>query len=1030
LGHSVQELLSRFYSTQTNNQEKHAIETTLQELQNTSFNWRISLSYMNTIENSYLWFFAATTVERTVNYLWNNLIPTDQQQLRTGLFDLYINYPCDVPALQRDKVAKIMATIARQQCTGNGKTYEEFVNSVLGLLENKFFLGLALVGAIGDTVTTTENVQTTLFGHIVNHHTPSIMEALNKYCGFFVVLVRGDNIQTVFDSINGERKNQYCSHLLNIIQQYFSWMELDRMQASLIGNISFLACSWHLMRDGAIGAVGALTELLYRNRSLPYDAGRQFAIGVNHIIGQETLKQSDELYQDKVCELIRQYIKRSCPYDYDNKEHLLNQLLEFTFFAKTPHALMDRINIWTYVCGSRYAEYTGSCLAGERIVPLFAHKLMGYLKQTLFFRTYPDLEVLDDEELDENFETELNRFQNQSIDLICQLLRFMEPPMVEETLVSLLQQNTSSPYVEGNIFFRGMLQSLQGNAQLLQGYDDERLTSVCMVDYMIGCNLIVELATLLYGKYPNIDFAMQQTTNGHIQLFLELSDVLDPIVEMFSKMVSFNAYIFPAFAQHILQIKLYLKMGPTGHGQGAEIVRKIHTTVPYEPKALLLVKLPRYILHQNNAKPADWARVVSAAVQLLNFYVSERLLGSKTCALVLDVLKGGVMSSKLMHLTKENRTMVQRAICMCLITLHDDPEPNPAEISPPVLLERYVCFVGSTVMEFVPASFQTLTAEQQKHIIDTLADELEQLASIMAACDVESSAVRSRLSTALLPVMQKTVTMFRSPLSIGTWAAKDPSGCRLFDGLLQFCNWTVITLQSRTDTQLLKEMVQLLKELFVAEEQFGVHRLRSVLALLNIFRQLSSDTYHRSLVPDIIHVVINEVLPVVANDERYTQQDELVRYEDVLNRLYDVLHDLLHHRWQYFVETSPQARVEPEARAIVQPEAFLAIMNAYGYALLHNSDYPTVVGTVLASLEMLNRRRRLFRLPLFIDQLLDNFLKSLLKLAMSHVGTMHLEQIGDVLYEMSYADQTRLKMIICDMGMTHDLTTYHMLQTA
>lgn len=1036
VSHTVQALLVRFYSPQTNNEEKHAIELKLQEMQNTSFNWRVCLSFMNTIDDSHVWFFAATTVERTANFLWKNLSEGDQRLLRQGLFELFINYPTDVPALQRDKVAKIISTVARQQCTMNENSFAEFVNSVLRLLENKFFLGLALIGAIGDTVTSTEHTQATSFNHIVNHHTANIMRALNQYCGFFVIIVRGDNIQTIFDSINAERKNQYCTQLLNIIQQYFSWMKLDRVEAVLIGNITFLACSWNMLRDGAISAIGALTELLYRNESLPQEAGHQLAVGVFHIIAQETLKLSDDLYQDKVCDLIRQYIKRGWPYQHESKSQMLHQLLEFTFCAKTPHTLMDRINVWTYVCGSRYAEDADQeqCLVGTELVPDFAHKLIGCLKTTLFFRTYPELELLDDEELDENSETELMRYHNQSVDLISQLLRYLVPQMVEETMLSLLERNLASAYIEGNMFFRGMAQSIQGNAQLLQRYEDERMTRICMVDYITACKLITELATILYGKYPSIDFALQQTTIAHIQLFHELSAVLVPLIEMCTKMVSFNTYIFTALAQHIMQIKLFLQLGPSsdlrGDGQG-RVLLKVSDTVPYEMKVLLLTTLPLYILHQSTAQSTEWARVTTVVAHLLNIYVSERLLGPKTCSIVFDVLKGAILNSKLLHLEKNTRSLVYRVVCSCLIALHDETGVNPVEVQPALVLQQYVCFIGSTVMEFSPVGFVALTIEQQKQLLHTLTDELEHLTYVMTHCvESQNTAARAKLSNATFRVIEQVLTIFRSTLSIGNWTTKDEVSCRLFKELLEFCNCSVSVLQSLPDMRLMKEVVQLLKDLFITEENLGVHRLRSVQTLLSTLRQLVSDAHNRSLVPDIIQVVINEVLPVVASDDQYTDKDDTLRYEDVLKSLYEVLHDLLHYRWQYFVDTRPLARLEPETRNIVQPEAFLAIMNAYGYALLSNSGYPTVVDTVLTSLDMLHNRRNLYRLPLFTDQLLDDFMKSLLKLAISHVGIIHLEKIVTVLYGMADVDPIRLKVIVCDLGMTHDLNIFHMFQTA
>uniref|UniRef100_A0A182M0F7 Importin N-terminal domain-containing protein n=1 Tax=Anopheles culicifacies TaxID=139723 RepID=A0A182M0F7_9DIPT len=1035
LSATVQDLLNRFYSSQTNNEEKKAIELQLQQLQTTSFNWHTCLGYMSTIENSYLWFFAATTVERTASLMWKHLNSYEQSELRIRLFDLFVKYPPDMPAMQRDKVAKIMATIARQQCITNEQYFQEFEKLALDLLDSKFFLGLALVAAIGDTVTSTESTQATNFTNVVNRYTPSIMQALNKYSNVFVTVVRDENNPATFDGMSGDMKDKCCTQLLNIIQQYFSWMKLEQVEAMMVCTISFIACSWNMLRDGAIGALGALTELLYRNETLKQDAGIQLANGVNHIIAQDKINMADELYQEKVCDLVRQYIKRGWPYEQGGKSRMLHQLLEFTLCAKTPHMLMERINIWTYVCGSRYAEDADNeqCLVGTELSPEFAKRLMNFLTTTLFFRTYPELELLDNVELDENSDTEMTRYQNQSIDLVSQLFRFLNEPMQEQAMLSLLANDTSNPYSDGNIFFRGMVQAVHNNPHLLNRFEGERTTRICMVDYITACNLVIELATMMYGKYPRVDYALQQTIIGQIQLFCQLSDVLQPVVAMFTRMISFNRYIFSAFARFILQLKLCLQISSSTQSNGGQIqcgTRKLADILSNEQKMLLITKLPAYVMLETNSDPATWSRVIITTMKLLNMYMTEKLLGPKTtCTMIFNVLKDSIMSSKLLHLEQTSRSLVYRTVCTCMLMLHDEIGENTAEISPAYVLEQYICFIAGTVFKLMPSEWEQLHIDHRKQLIDVVGNELQHLNDIMAFYATETGIMRSRLARAMYRVTERVLMLFRSSLAVGSWTTTDSPSGWIVNVLLEFCKHSA-TLQIRQDSHLLKEVVQLLKELFLAEEMHGMHRLRSAQTMLDTFGPLVSDPYNRSLVPDIIHVLIDELLPVIASDERYTEKDELLRYEDVLNRLFQLLHDVLHHHWQYFVETNPAALSDQKYRAIVQPEQFLTIMNAYGYALLNHSGYQSVVGTVLNSLDTLQSRRNLYRLQLFTDQLLDHFIKSLLTLAISDIGNIHLERTIKMLYDMADINSTKLKVIICDLGMTHDLNTFHMLQSA
>uniref|UniRef100_A0A182W5S3 Importin N-terminal domain-containing protein n=1 Tax=Anopheles minimus TaxID=112268 RepID=A0A182W5S3_9DIPT len=1028
---ALQELLGRFYSSQTNNEEKKAIELQLQQLQASSFNWLTCLDYMNAIENSYLWFFAATTIERTVNCMWKHLSGTERTLLRVRLLELFVNYPPDVPAMHRDKVAKIMATIARQQCISNERNYEEFVKQALDIMQHKFFLGMALVAAIGDSVTSAENTQATNFTNVVNRHTPSIVQALSKHCGMFVILVRDEKPT---DSMGDEMRNKYCSQLLNIVQQYFSWMKLDQVDGTMLINITFIACSWSMLHDGAIGAVGALTELLYRNESLTQEAGRELAHGVYNIIGQETIKMSDDLYQEKVSDLVRQYIKRGWPYEQGDRSSMLHQLLEFTIHTKTPQLLMEKINIWTYVCGSRNGEDTDNeqCLVGTDLSPEFTKKLMGFLFEMLFFRTHPDLEQLDDDELDENSETELNRYLNQHIDLICQLIRFLDARMQEQAMLMLLEDHHSSPFVQGNVFFRGIIETVQGNSQLLDRYQDERVAQACMIDYITACNLLIEWGTMVYGKYPAIDYALQQTTLAQIHFFCELCDMLDHIIAMCTRMAPRNRYIYPAFARMILQLNLFMQITPSAQsiGDPAYVSRSLRDIVTHEQKLLLFTKLCGVLMQQNSAEPAVWTRVINAAIKLFNLYLSEELLGSKmTSRLIFDQLKGSVMCSKFLHLEPATRSEVYRTVCGCLLTLNDECVANMVNFSPSHALEEYIAFIASTLVKFTPDQWEHLHVEQQKQLIATLTDEMQHLNHIMSYYASQPGIMRSRLMSAMYGVIGQVLVLFRSTLAVATWATNDALSDRLLDTLLEFCNHSA-TLQSRLHLRLLEDIVQLLKELFVMEEKLGKHRLRSALTLLNTFQPLVNDPYSRTLVPKIIRVVIDELLPVVACYEHYTEKDESLRYEDVLNRLYDLLNDILLHHWQYFVDTTVHVRYAPKARVIIQPETFLTIMNAYGYTLLNNAEYPLVIGTVLSSLDTLHDRRSLYWLQLFTDQLLDHFMKSLLQLAVSNVGNMLMDQIIKMLHDMAVVDATKLKVTICDLNMTHDLNIFHELQSA
>uniref|UniRef100_A0A182KBG3 Importin N-terminal domain-containing protein n=1 Tax=Anopheles christyi TaxID=43041 RepID=A0A182KBG3_9DIPT len=1050
--YEVEALLERFYHNQTNNEEKQRIDLKLQELQLTSFNWRYCLAHMDTFNNPYLWFFAANTVERTVVTMWKCLNQQDRQQLRHSLLQLFSGYPADVPAVQRDKVAFIMAQVGRQGCSDNANSYGQFVEAVLQLLRNKFMLGLALCGAIGDSVLQNK-VGPADFLQIVQRYTPQIMHELNRLCALFALMAGGNSSGIELDAVTPERKNQYCCQLMAVVQQYFSWMRLDQLEAMVINNITILACSGEVLRDGAIGSVGALTELLYRNECLAPEAGSQLAAGVFGILVHATHKQSDELYQDKVCELVRQYMKRGWPQGEQMLAHgdeMWLHLFRFMLSAKTPQALMDRVNVWTYIVGgSRYAD-DGDAIWQQQgaprlqLSPQFAQQLTSFLNTSLFFHTYPDLEHFDDEELDENSETELQRFQNQNLDLIVQLMQWLEPKQVEDFIMSmLLSTGVPSPFTEGKQLFRAMIEAVRGNEQSLERYTEHQIR-VCMVDYITASKLSIELCGALYAKFPQVDSIIHQATAGHIHLLLELTGLLPVIMQLSLRMSTVSQQIYSALAQFILETKNHIQLGPLAKvhvaGQGT-VDRRISPVVSHEMMHALMTRLPHY-LHDYRI-PTDnkqWMGVVRAAIDLISFYMSHALHGPQTCTLVYEQLGQCGVNSNLVHLDRSTRNQVFRMVCNCLLQLEQEAtflvannnnSINGGPGNPSVLLEQYVSSIGNGLLGFRPDQWLQAPVDAQKRTVRMLVDEMSDLTDLLAYFETPSSSMmRTRLANAMFRLVEQVLTIFRSTICVSTWSANDASACELINVLLDFCCQAVSALQSKLNMHLLKQVIDLLHELFTAEERFGVHRLRSARMLLRTFRKLVPDPRNKTLMPDIIQVVLQELLPIVANDERFTERDESLRYEDVLSELYDLLHDLLHHRWQYFVVTNPMMTSEPGLRSIVQPESFIAIMNAYGYVLTSNTGYPQVVRIVLSSLIMLDERRNLYRLPLFVDRLADNFIRSLLRLALSDTGHMHLDLISKTLYGMSRVDPFRLKVVMCDMDLSRQANTFKMLQTA
>lgn len=96
-------------------------------------------------------------------------------------------------------------------------------------------------------------------------------------------------------------------------------------------------------------------------------------------------------------------------------------------------------------------------------------------------------------------------------------------------------------------------------------------------------------------------------------------------------------------------------------------------------------------------------------------------------------------------------------------------------------------------------------------------------------------------------------------------------------------------------------------------------------------------------------------------------------------------------------------------------DQLLAILTAYGQALVTVID-PHITRTVLASLQSLNDRWKLFERNFFKANLQSSFLFALMKSLLSPDGTLHQEQLINVLFAMAQPNVNALHSAFVELG--------------
>lgn len=74
-------------------------------------------------------------------------------QIRDMLWYIYSNFPVTIGALQRDKMAQLIAIIGKREFPDH---HADFVNQILALTKNKFILGITLLKATSQEICSTK----------------------------------------------------------------------------------------------------------------------------------------------------------------------------------------------------------------------------------------------------------------------------------------------------------------------------------------------------------------------------------------------------------------------------------------------------------------------------------------------------------------------------------------------------------------------------------------------------------------------------------------------------------------------------------------------------------------------------------------------------------------------------------------------------------------------------------------------------------------------------------------------------------
>uniref|UniRef100_A0A8C8I8P6 Exportin 6 n=1 Tax=Oncorhynchus tshawytscha TaxID=74940 RepID=A0A8C8I8P6_ONCTS len=177
------------------------------------------------------------------------------------------------------------------------------------------------------------------------------------------------------------------------------------------------------------------------------------------------------------------------------------------------------------------------------------------------------------------------------------------------------------------------------------------------------------------------------------------------------------------------------------------------------------------------------------------------------------------------------------------------------------------------------------------------------------------------------------------------------------------------------------------------EGSAGCRVVEKFLKILQVVVQEPGQAF-KPFLPSIIALCMEQVYPIVA--ERSSP--------DVKAEMFELLYQVLHHNWRYFFKTSVLASVQRgSAEEAMENEAqFSAAMQAFGQSFLQPDIH--IFKQNLSYLESLNSKHKLYHRKLFRTSMLFHFINVLLQVLLHKSHDLLQEEIALAVYNMASVD--------------------------
>ncbi|KAK5856463.1 hypothetical protein PBY51_008055 [Eleginops maclovinus] len=699
------------------------------------------------------------------------------------------------------------------------------------------------------------------------------------------------------------------------------------------------------------------------------------------------LQELDESYLEKFTDFLRLFVSVHLRRIESSPQfpivEFLGLLFKYTFNQPTHEGYFACLDIWSVFLDFLTTKIKSRLADRESVLNRYKDALVLLLREVLnriqFRYNQAQLEELDDETLDDDQQTEWQRYLRQSLEVVAKVMELL-PSHAFTTLFPVLQDNLDVYLgLQQFIVTTGTSRRLTITAE-----NDCRRLHCSLRDLSSLLQAVGRLAEHFIGEVfaarfndalAVVERLVEVTCYGSQTSLYDLETAVPSVLK--PDLIDVHAQALAALQAYSHWLaQFYSEV----HSQNQSQFMNLITSTIDASSPLITSKVPEKLL-------------LSSCHLMVSITSTVRPVFLVTLPAVRNIFNLITTENQPRRLPQEAHMLVCRALSNTLLL----PWPNLPESEQQwqTRSSNHASLLAALTREYKGIR-GTVNITPRQPDLDNMKAVIQQtlpvLRDIVESISGESTKSRQICYQSLQESVQVSLSLF--PVFI-----QQPD---VTDEMLAFFLTLFQALRVQMGVAFTGQIIQTFLGMFTREQlaasilqegSAGCRVVQKFLKILQVVVQEPGQAF-KPFLPSILSLCMEQVYPVVA--ERSSP--------DVKAEMFELLYQILHQNWRYFFKTSVLTSVQRGAiEDTMENEAqFTAAMQAFGQSFLQPDIH--IFKQNLLYLESLNSKHKLYHRKLFRTSMLFHFINVLLQVLLHKSHDLLQEEITVAIYNMACVD--------------------------